>query len=70
MIKPKDALHASNVQSIKTTNSLISTDANHWILESCIKLLSLGALVGSVIYGLKHGKNVEFGYGNFSFKTY
>lgn len=56
MNKFKDALHVSNVQSIKTTNSLISTAAN--LLNSEKRFI--GSLVFFVVlYAIKNGKNIE-----------
>lgn len=65
MIKPKDALHASNVQSIKATNYLISTAANLLKSEKCF----IGSLLFfAVLYAIKNGKNIELKVGNRSLK--
>lgn len=67
MNKLKDALNVSNVQSI--VNVL-----NDKPLFGVIAAVAAGA-VGVSFYAmvhdvLKHGKNVEFRYGNFSLRTY
>lgn len=65
MNKHKDALNVSNVQSIKTTNYLISTAANLLKSEKCF----IGSLIFSaLLYAIKNGKNIELKRGNWSLK--